>query len=82
MEPKRSVWVSIRSLDPSGFSEHRELGEFHEVWKAGISIGSDPGCSSSCRRQRWRRSRPVSSRPRITNSCSDFRLGPSYRCRR
>jgi hypothetical protein len=45
MGRKSFVLVWIRSCDPGSLSQHAELGEFHAVWKAGVSIGSDPRCT-------------------------------------
>ena len=45
MVRKSFVSVSIRRPDPGSFTRDAELGEFKEVWKAGVSIGSDPRCT-------------------------------------
>ena len=39
------VVVSVRNSTQDDESWRRELGEFHEVWRRGISIGSDPACT-------------------------------------
>lgn len=38
------VTVSITRVD-EGFTAARELGEFHGVWRKGVSIGSDEACA-------------------------------------
>lgn len=45
MEQKCFVSVSICGLDPGTSSRDVVLGEFHAVWEAGVSIGSDPNCT-------------------------------------
>jgi hypothetical protein len=45
MAEKCFVSVSIRRPDPGGVSRDVELGEFHAVWEAGVSVGSDPRCT-------------------------------------
>jgi hypothetical protein len=45
MVQKSFVSVSINRPEPGAFSRETELGEFHAVWKEGVSIGSDPGCT-------------------------------------
>jgi hypothetical protein len=44
-ERKCFVSVSIRRADPGSFTRDAELGEFHAVWGAGVSVGSDPRCT-------------------------------------
>jgi hypothetical protein len=36
--------VSVRGPSPAASETEIVLGEFHAVWKDGVSIGSDPGC--------------------------------------
>jgi hypothetical protein len=37
--------VGIFITHPDGTETNHELGEFQEVWKAGVAIGSDPACT-------------------------------------
>ena len=45
MDRKCFVSVSVRGTSSKSVSETSELGEFHAVWKNGVSIGSDPRCT-------------------------------------
>ena len=45
MERKTFVRAFIHSDSPDFTSLDVELGEFYSVWKEGVSIGSDPGCT-------------------------------------
>ena len=45
MERRCFVSVSIRGVEAATASRDVELGEFHAVWRDGISIGSDPSCT-------------------------------------
>lgn len=45
MDRKCFVSVSIRGLDPGVVSREVVLGEFHDLWRDGVTIGSDSSCS-------------------------------------
>jgi hypothetical protein len=45
MARKCFATVSIRGVEPVASSQDVKLGEFHAVWKEGVSIGSDAGCT-------------------------------------
>jgi hypothetical protein len=45
VERKCFAWISIRGPYPEAPPRDIELGEFHAVWKGGVSIGSDPDCT-------------------------------------
>ena len=45
MDRKCFVSVSVRGTSSESVPRTSELGEFHAVWKNGVSIGSDPRCT-------------------------------------
>src|SRR5262245_20985671 len=45
MAEKYFVKATIGVADSIATPMYVELGEFHAVWKNGVSIGSDPGCT-------------------------------------
>jgi hypothetical protein len=42
---QRKCFVSVSIRDSDRPSRETELGEFHAVWKDGVSIGSDQACT-------------------------------------